>query len=276
MKIYIQSNNFNKIGALVSKYSFQKFNPEYPIDLINMEDYKKLMNSHMKIFYRSKNECYWRKDLHQSFFPTRFFAPEKSNYEGWCLVVDPDIFAMKDISSIEQYINDETPICCYYDKSSYHTSMMLLNNTKLKNWNEEYVVNFMFHDKKNFDDLILLKNLSTINNTDVKQIPRKYNQLNTYHDDTIMCHMSRTNKQPWKTGIKYCKCELHNSKKCKKCNVSKVFGKFPDKKCETYFFQLAHEAYTAGYFTRPEIDEAIKNKWIRKDFYEIMTKSQNN
>ena len=51
-------------------------------------------------YIRKELEETWRNDTLQSFTPLRFLPPQLMNYKNRVLVVDPDVFALKNIKEI--------------------------------------------------------------------------------------------------------------------------------------------------------------------------------
>ena len=78
MKIYIQSNKYQKLASMVSKYSFERFGHEVEIMNVEENDFLKDKLNH-EILRKGKKTIY-RNDL-QSFTLLRFLAPQLNNYK---------------------------------------------------------------------------------------------------------------------------------------------------------------------------------------------------
>ena len=93
-----------------------------------------------------------------------------------------------------------------------------------------------------------------------------YNEYDKITDKTILLHTTKTHTQPWKTGLTYKDHELHN---IPISNDSKelVFEKHKSQQVEDFFFKLSKEAYDNNFINDDLIKLSIKNKYIRRDFY---------
>jgi len=269
-RVVIHTNKFNLIGALVGKYSFKKFHPYLDVDITIIEnDFPKFLENDGKIFVRKSRdyECVWHKEYTQSFFPTRFLIPEKYNYSGNILVIDPDIFLVKklNIDDLKNYFNDKNMCACMNINGLPASSVMLLNASKFKHWNCDKLCDDMFRKKKDFDNYMYL--LDEKNNNNISILPHYYNEYDTISDDTVLLHTTKTHTQPWKTGLTYKEYELHNMRKNPN-SKELVFKKHASQKVEDFFFKLAKETYDNGFIDKELINLSIKNKWIREDFYD--------
>ena len=116
MKIYIQSNKYQKLAAIVSKYSFERFGHE--VEIMSVEENDLLMDKHNKEILRKGKKTIYRNDL-QSFTLLRFLAPQLNNYKDKILIIDPDIFALKDPKKIiEDHRNTSDLSCVFYNNNS--------------------------------------------------------------------------------------------------------------------------------------------------------------
>mgnify|MGYP001204402924 FL=1 len=263
MKIFIQSNDSTYLVAKVAEYSFSKFG-NMDITILNVNDFKYLCSHENKLFNRGTKIREWRKSSIQSFFPTRFFVGDL--FQGECLIIDPDIFCVKnptellnDIDTTKLNVvknNNEPP----YNFDGYHSSVMYVDTNILK-WSEENVVNDMFDLSKDFDDYMRLYNY------DVNLLnENKYQSFDKITDETIFIHMTRTETQPWKTGLGYKEYELHNRPK-NYGEKFKVFEKHQRESVVNFFFQLSKEALECNFIDENMINEHIDKGNIRQDYW---------
>lgn len=292
--VYIQTNSMSHVPALVSKYSYEKFNPDWDVKILYMDkDFKNFDKFDGNIFYRnipekliSKDilngekkrevlgECTWYKDNSiQNFFPMRFLIPEFVDYSGICLLVESDIFCLKKLD-IEKYLDPTKKLSAVMQtdgpgKDFPASSVLLFDASKLKEWNLEYISNYMFESKKDFNNLMYLRDM--YNNNEINIMPLKYNDFNNIDDNTILTHMINTITQPWKTGLEYRVDMLHNSTKSEDKNVIiKKFEKHTNPNIEKVFIDLAKEALVNGALTLDDINCDINKGYIRKDFKELI------
>jgi hypothetical protein len=270
--VYIHSNNFNYIPTLVSKYSFTKENKDLDIYIENLDDHPKILSNNNSFFYRSGKKLQWDSTKHQSFFPVRFLCVEshkKNNRKHrWILVIDPDIFCIKSIEILNQYIKEaeskEIPIISHNGESS-----MMLIDTSIINWTEVDLINDMFIEKNDFNNWMFLKKYKYLN------IPSIFNEKDTINNNTILLHTTNTETQPWKTGIKYYESELHNKIKSKN---DKLMEFKEHKSCDVkkFVFSLFNEIYNKNIISEEDIKNAINNKYIRPDILKIIKEYENN
>ena len=100
--VFIHTNHKQLVGALVSSYSLKRNSrrPErFDVRIIHSEDHAFLKAREGQTFLREGKMRVWRYDDLQSFTPLRFMAPELMGYQGQAVVVDPDVFAVGDITN---------------------------------------------------------------------------------------------------------------------------------------------------------------------------------
>ena len=259
--VYIHCNRMNDIPAKVAKYSFEKQNPGLNVHLEYLEDHPKLLENHNHYFYRDGVKMQWDTTKHQSFFPVRFLCAEshkaKKRTEKWILVTDPDIFCLKDLEKLNSYIKKAEEKKSNIIAHGSNSSVMLLNTEKV-NWTEDELIRDVFKKKANFDNWMYL------NFPKVLTLPGAYNQYDRITKNTALLHTTKTETQPWKTGITYEEWELHN--KIRKPNNKKLkFKNHPSRLVRECVFSLFKEAYDNKIFSLDEIEEAIRDKALRCD-----------
>ena len=114
MKVFIQSNKYQLLAAKVSKYSFEKFGCE--VKIMNLEDNIFLKGNFNKKIRRNDKIVHYKDDL-QSFTLLRFYAPELNNFSDKILIIDPDIFALKNPITLFDEIGDSNYdiACTFYN-----------------------------------------------------------------------------------------------------------------------------------------------------------------
>ena len=130
MKIYIQSNKYQKLASMVSKYSFERFGHE--VEIMNVEENNFLSDKLNHEILRKGKKTIYRNDL-QSFTLLRFLAPQLNNYKDKILVIDPDIFALKDPKKIiEDHSNASDLSCVFYDNMKLNCRALIKNKYERK------------------------------------------------------------------------------------------------------------------------------------------------
>ena len=268
LKVFIQSNIRVEVPALVAKYCFQELNPGIPVELITPEEFPELKAFDGRPFQRGGQKCFWRIDTAQSFFPVRFLVPEKLGYSGIGLVFDPDIFAIKPINSLSNYFVDHAIGACMGWNNLPTSCMMVLDASRLTDWSLDYIIRSMFIEHEDFDEWMYLQKFA--GTASLATLPDQYNQIDKILENTIFLHTNKTETQPWKTGLKYCSCEIHNREKCISCQKKLTFQRHASSKVERYFFQSAHDAIKNDVLPMATVETSIRNGWVRSDFLNML------
>lgn len=294
--VFVQTNSQSRVPALVSRYSYIKHNPDWNAEILYMDQHFTNFNKYDgKVFYRNVpqemvtdkeiclgekkretlGECTWYKDSIQSFFPMRYLIPEYVNYKGICLLVESDIYCLKSLGNVLDYLKPDKKLAAVMQtkgpgRDLPASSVILFDASKLKEWSLDSIGEFMFESKKDFNDLMYLRSMYQDNHITI--MPKTYNDFNNIEDDTILTHMINTVTQPWKTGMEYTDDKIHNStrKETKEKLEKKYFLAPENPLIETRFFQLAKEAFENNYLTKEDIDIDIQKGYIRTDFFEKM------
>src|SRR5438067_12580638 len=97
--IFIHTNEKQIVGALVSKYSFERFASDknaFDVKLIHTRDHQFLAAHEGWMYLRGKLKREWKNDDLQSCTVLRFMPSELMGYEGLHIVGDPDLFCIAD------------------------------------------------------------------------------------------------------------------------------------------------------------------------------------
>lgn len=197
MKIYIQTNNQQRLAAKIAKASFiEKGFNKNNIFFLDLEENKFLKSYLNSSYIRNGILTKYNNDL-QSFTLLRFFAPEMNKYKDKILVIDPDVFACKNPESIFNNLHDDDEICCTFYNNCARSEVMLINANKVR-WNFKNIIKNLFDRKIDYNDLINLN----FEKRKKKEINKIYNSHDFLNDETVLLHTSRRITQPWKEGLK--------------------------------------------------------------------------
>ena len=277
MKILIQTNEMQEIASKVSAASFIKFG--FKEDDISFLDFKKnnLIQSYVgKKYLRDGKLKTFKNDL-QSFTLLRFLGPEFLNYEGKALIIDPDVFAIKDPSNIVKLLDDEAGIVCSFYNGVARSEVMLINCSKIK-WNFKEILSDLFSLKIDYKDLM---NLTFDKSLNIKELSKSYNSHDVINSDTILLHTTNRITQPWKEGLNI-DFERHVSQKYKiKEYIKKLIGlkynkkifqntyqRHPEKNVIEKFRELFYFAKKSNFIDETDIDISVKNNFFSKKFLE--------
>lgn len=275
-KIFIHTNNKQMAGAVLAKYAIERFLPkdtDIKVEYINVDEIKAFKDFAGKDYlFAGKIRTYNPKDL-QSFTLSRFMAPELMGYEGLAVVIDPDIFAVRDISSIFSLEMNGKSVAACKKKDHWDTSFMLMDCNRLKHWNIENILTGLANKK--LDYVMDVMSLKHEPEDSLKELPRIWNNLDTLTDDTKAVHMTNRLTQPWKTGLPI-DFTINPLPKIlgiiPREPIHKLLGKYPthykqhpDLEIEQLFFKLVSDAMKDNVISREWLETEINNGHVRAD-----------
>jgi hypothetical protein len=279
-KVFIHTNNKQLFGAKLAKFAIERKLPPnslIKVRFINVDE--------LDIFRKFAGKKYVRagfihlkhdpEDL-QSFTLSRFMPPELMNYEGRSVLIDPDIFAIQDITPLFEMNLNDYPIAACGKKDAWDSSLMIMDNSKLRHWKIESILDGLTSQTLDYDDVVTLRK-----EPQVMEIPRIWNNLDKLTPETKMVHMTNRITQPWKTGLPI---DFTRNPMPKffgiipRETIHKLLGKYqthyqrhPDIKIEEFLFELVRDALKANTIKEEEIQIEIDKGNVRKDFLEIIT-----
>jgi len=277
MKILIQTNEMQEIASKVSAASFIKFGIQK--NNISFLDFKKnkLIQSYVgKKYLRNGKINIFKNDL-QSFTLLRFFGPEFLNYNGKALIIDPDVFAIKDPVNIFNLLNDNISLACTFYNGLPRSEVMLINCNSVK-WSFKKILSDLFSFKIDYKDLM---NLNFDKSLNIKKLSKCYNSHDVINSNTILLHTTNRITQPWKEGLEI-DFERYISKKKKlKEFIKKIIGlkyderifkknyqRHPEKQVLEKFRELFYFAKINNFINEKDINTSVKNNFFSKKFLE--------
>ena len=284
--IFIQTNAKQAIGAVVSAYSMKRNSAhaaDFDVTVMHQEDYPFFQKHEGETYMRGGVSRVWHNDDLQSFTLVRFLPPQLMGYEGRAVVVDPDVFAIGDVwDLLTRDMGGKAVMAREYGgvRSGYATSVMLLDNAKLKHWNVEQGFDELFALKRDYSNWISLKMEPA---GSVGAIEPEWNDFDRLSPQTKMVHNTRRRTQPWKTGlpVDYTPNEqvpvigwMFRARR-------KLFGDYgmlgrysrhPDQNQENLFFGLLRECLDKGLVSEAEIRAAMANNYVRHDALDVAAK----
>jgi hypothetical protein len=290
--IYIHTNEKQIIGALVSKYSFERFASDknaFDVKLIHTKDHSFLDAYEGRKYLRGGLTREWMNDDLQSFTVLRFMPPELMGYEGRSVVVDPDVFAVSDVMPLLNREMNGTAIMARKRGAStakeFASSVMLLDNAKLKHWQVEKSFEEMFAFKRDYSDWV---NLKLEPKDSIGVLEPVWNDFDTLTRETRMIHNTHRRTQPWKTGLKVDFRPAERAGSFKLSNIihrtrRALFGEYgllgsyhkhPDNNQERLFFALLKECVDKGIVTQAMLDEQMKLNHVRHDARDVLARTR--
>lgn len=282
-KVFITTNHKQLLSALVSRYTIKRYSKNchrFEINILLSEEINALKNIYgRKILKDGKHEFYDFNDL-QSFTLARFMPPELMEYEGRAVVIDPDIFAA--YSDIWELLNrdmhDKAILMKRHTQNQWATSVMLLDNEKLKHWSiSEIVKKLVSHEIDYRDQMALTQEVASIG-----LLEDEWNSYDFLGKNTKLLHNTNRLTQPWKTGMRI----QYKQKKMKPLFnviprewVHALIGRnfkhhrlHPDKKQENFFFSHLKAAIEENEISWEMVKNEIKKNHIRFDSIKLINK----
>jgi len=300
--VFIQSNAMNWVAAKVSEYAIKKATrhlDRFDVRILRLEDYPVLHGRHGHFYkhdYGINGIGRWRNDYSQSFVPLRFLPPQLMRYEGRALVIDPDVFAISDVSElITRDMQGKAIVCRKVGPSRtgrkpgrrpyYSLGVMLLDCSKLKHWQWDQQIEDMFHFKR---ALIPWRSFWLEPEENIGLLEEEWNHLDTLNGRTKLLHYTRRSTQPWMTGLPYDRLPRKHEKKAwgivPKPWVDGMksffkgegylpygrYQKHSDPNQEKFFFSLLKECVEQGILTENLLRTEIQKKHIRPDTFALL------
>ncbi len=285
MKVFIQTNERQWLGALVSAHSMKRNskNPEaFDIEIMHVRDFPFLAEKEGQKFLRGGVERVWRMDDLQSFTPLRYMPPKLMGYQGRAVVTDPDVFAVGDIYDLLTMDMGGAAVMGRrrWDKPDkawrIATSVMLLDCARLTHWKPEEEFDELFRFERDYKDWMVLAHEDQKN---IGILDEEWNDFDRLTEKTKLLHNTKRRTQPWKTGLPV---DYVPADKLKKYPLlpalnrlrARVFGEYgllgsyrphPDPQQEKLFFSLLKECLEQGTVTEALVRDEMAKSHVRRD-----------
>jgi hypothetical protein len=293
MKVFIQSNERQWLGALVSKYSMKrnsKHADEFDVEIMHVKDFPFLAAKEGQSFLRGGTDRVWRMADLQSFTPLRFMPPKLMGYEGRAVVVDPDVFAVGDIYELlTRDMKDKAVMGRHRSKKSEKswqiaTSVMLLECARLRHWDAEQHFAELFEYKRDYKDWMVLGDEPPGN---IGVLEDEWNDFDRLTEATKAVHNTKRRTQPWKTGLSV---DFTPADKLKKYPVlprlnrlrARIFGEYgllghyhehPDPRQEQFFFGLVRECLEKNIISESLVRDEMRQNHVRHDALQVVERT---
>ena len=275
MKILIQRNNKQKLASKIAAASFIKQGvPANDILFLEFEN-NALLNSKIgKKYLRGGKIKIFKNDL-QSFTLLRFYGPEFVHYKEKILIIDPDVFAIKNPKNISNFLDDNNSLACTFVNHEPRSEVMLVNAEKVK-WKFNEIIEKLFNLEIDYKDLM---NLSFDKSLKISKLDINYNSHDIITKDTILLHTTNRITQPWKEGLDI-DFERHTSKKYlfkqifrkylgfkyNKNILTNKYQRHPNEEVIIKFTELYKYAIKNNIINIEEIQMSIEEKFFSTNF----------
>jgi hypothetical protein len=241
---WIHSNHKQLVGALVAKYSVEKNTKnkdKFDVKIVELASHPALSRRHGQPFLREGVWPKWNNEDLQSFTPLRYLPPELMGFEGRCMIVDPDVFALADVWDLFSRDMKGKAILARRiipDKKRrpyWATSVMLCDNTRLRHWNWTASLDKMFGGKLDYRDWI---SLDTEDPETIGELEEEWNSYDRLEPNTKLLHNTGRTTQPWKAGL-----PIDFLPKKPQAEPPKVMGVIPRPKYDEWKAKLSGQVY---------------------------------
>jgi hypothetical protein len=289
--VFIQSNDEQYLGALVAAHALRRnsrHSAEFDVRILHYNDFPWLHAREDQEFLRGEERRVWKRHDLQSFTPLRFAPPKLMNYQGRAILIDPDCFAQGDVWELFSRDMKGAALMCrirpaFKDLPAYRaSSVMLLDNSKLRHWDAEKTFNEMFEFKVDYMKWVKLEYEAE---ETIGQLEDVWNDFDHLTPETKILHTTYRRTQPWKTGLPI---DFTVRTKAKPASIAKsaikamkrlivpakpgVYEKHPDPKQEQLFFSLLAECLVAGTITEEMVRKEMAANHVRHDALDLCAK----
>ncbi len=286
--VFIHTNEKQIIGALVSKYSFERFAANtagFEVRLVETKSYHYLKDREGQLYLRDGLKRKWLNEDLQSFTVLRFTPPELMGYQGRALVVDPDVFCISDVTALLSRDMKDASILARHRAGTkqqvWASSVMLLDNARLSHWKVEEGFAAMFRFERDYMKWITLQ---LEPEGTIGLLETYWNDFDKLTPETRMIHNTKRQTQPWKSGLPVDYRPPESSDSFKPKNVyhrirRALFGDYgllgtyerhPDPNQERLFFALLKECVEKGIVTEALVRDEMKHNHVRHDALELL------
>ncbi len=289
-KVFIQTNERQWLGALVSAYSLKrnsKHADAFDVEILHVGQFPFLAAREGQEFLRGGTARVWRMADLQSFTPLRFMPPALMGHEGRCVVIDPDIFAIGDIYELltkdmqGHGVMGRRRSDKVEKTSRIATSVMLMDCARLTHWQPEREFDELFRFERDYKDWIELRHEAP---QTIGIIENEWNDFDTLTERTKLLHNTKRRTQPWKTGLPV---DFVPADKLKKYPLlsslnrlrARLFGEYgllgtyqghPDPRQERCFFSLLKECLETGVVSESLVRDEMAKNHVRHDALKLV------
>jgi hypothetical protein len=287
-KVFIQTNDEQYLGAVVAAHALKRNSrhaDKFDVEIMHYKDFPWLEAKIGQKFLRGLEHRVWKHDDLQSFTPLRFAPPKLMNYEGRSIVIDPDCFAVGDVWDLFSRDMQGKAVMCRFrpgfkDLPGYRaSSVMLLDNAKLRHWDAEKTFNELFEFKKDYMKWVKLEYEA---DDAVGLLEDEWNDFDRLTPQTKILHNTYRRTQPWKTGLPIdftVRVKTKNKSLPKRLAKSVknllsfgkagVYQRHPDPKQEQLFFDLLSECIDRGIVTEAMVRHEMAANHVRHDALQL-------
>lgn len=284
-RVYIHTNRKQILGALVSKYTIERYSKnldKFSVNILIAEentDIQRILDK--EICIEGRKTFYASNDL-QSFTLARFLPPSLMNFNGRALVVDPDVFSTySDVwDLLGSDMGGNAIMMKAHKPGQWATSVMLLENERLAHWRFAQLIDALLSQAIDYRDQMTLRNESA----QIGQLSEVWNSYDKLDQSTKLLHNTMRITQPWKTGL-----AVDFRQKRLKPILGVIprewlhvmagrnpyrYRQHPDPKQISFFFGHLKSALLSNIIAQNVVQNEIDLRHIRPDAFNILEKTR--
>jgi hypothetical protein len=292
--VFIQTNHRQLVGALVSQHSLRRRSAQpdrFDVRIMQVKDHPFLLERDGQLYLRDGARRPWLVDDLQSFTPLRFLPPELMGYQGRALVIDPDVFAVGDVTELLERDMQGKAILCRARSGSkgragiMASSVMLLDCARLTHWHTARDFAELFEFRRDYSDWIGLRLEPP---ESIGALEPEWNDFDQLTPRTRLLHNTKRLTQPWKTGlpVDFTPAEHTRSfpplgwlRRARRSLIGPYtlagrYQRHPDPAQERYFFELLRECLEAGGVDEALLRDEMRQGHLRRDALSLLGRSE--
>ncbi|TDU31869.1 hypothetical protein DFR24_1253 [Panacagrimonas perspica] len=286
--VFIPTNPKQLVAARVAAHALTRHgSPEDPIEVhvIVTTDFPVLARREGEWLLRNGVREAWRNDDLQSFTPLRFAVPSLMGYAGRALVIDPDVFAVRDVRplltrDLGGAAIGARPLHEPGEPVRFASSVMLLDCGRLRHWNLEKDFGELFSGERDYRAWMQLELEASAG---IAPLEPEWNDFDHLSAQTGLLHNTRRVTQPWKTGLpvdfvvhrkgperSWLQRFWRRVRGKPDGRTPSTYRRHPDPAQEQLFFALLAECVEKNLVTVPMLEQAIARQELRRDALQLL------
>lgn len=294
-RVFVQANARMVLPARVAAYSFARWSRDGDViapELMLVEECRELVACEGRIYRENGRPLRFHCDDLCSFMPTRMAGAQRAGYRGRALVIDPDVFALRDPLPLLKCDMQGRAILAKrappYRLGPYDSSIMLIDAGRLRHWDFATLVERMFAGDLDYG---AWERLALEDPDSVGDLDDAWNSMDSLDEHTRFLHTTNYRTWPWKTGLGVEFWEdrlwvrellspsdrlrlLYRGARRRANALGAALGlvrpvgvypAHPDPRQPQQFFRLLGEAIAAGAITAHDVEREITLGHVRKD-----------
>lgn len=208
--VFLHTNNQQLVPALVGAYTLKarSSRPDlFDVRILRLEETPHLSgrNGQRYFWWDETHPATWHRSDLGSFYPLRRMVPAVLGFRGRALVIDPDIFAVGDITELLFRDMADRAILAgarwdhYRGRQLHSSAVMLLDCAKLTSWDWDAAIDSIFRGEIRLGPFL---GLDDVPQGDIGVLEEEWNSCDSLNERTKLLHLTKIETQPWRTGLR--------------------------------------------------------------------------